>query len=104
MAESVRLNDWAATTSQATSLSLVFGQGPSTNHFRPISPARECRHLPFVLGQHQVTSGFEGALAGVKVFGIKDMIFLPEKVYSGSGRRLTAGRAFQFRQLMTIIK
>lgn len=68
------------------------------------SPARDYRPLQVVLGAHQVISGFEEALIGMKINETKEVILPPEKAYSRTGRHPMAGKTLQFRLLITNIK
>ena len=68
------------------------------------SPARDFKPLPVVLGQHQVISGFEEALIGMRVNETKEVTLPPEKAYGRSGRHPMAGKTLQFRLLVTNIK
>ncbi len=68
------------------------------------SPARDYKPLQVVLGAHQVISGFEEALIGMKVNETKDITLPPEKAYGKSGRHPMAGKTLQFRLLVTSIK
>ena len=68
------------------------------------SPARDYRPLQVVLGGHQVISGFEEALAGMKVNETKEITLPPEKAYGRTGRHPMAGKTLQFRLLVTSIR
>jgi FKBP-type peptidyl-prolyl cis-trans isomerase 2 len=68
------------------------------------SPARDYKPLQVVLGQHQVISGFEEALVGMKVNETKEVTLPPEKAYGRSGRHPMAGKTLQFKLLVTNIK
>ena len=68
------------------------------------SPAREYGPLQVVLGAHQVISGFEEALVGMKVNETKEVVLPPEKAYGKSGRHPMAGKTLQFKLLVTSIK
>ena len=68
------------------------------------SPARDYKPLQVVLGKHQVISGFEEALVGMKVNETKEVTLPPEKAYGRSGRHPMAGKTLQFRLLVTNIK
>jgi peptidylprolyl isomerase len=68
------------------------------------NPARDYKPLQVVLGKHQVISGFEEALIGMKVNETKEIILPPEKAYGRSGRHPMAGKTLQFRLLVTNIK
>jgi peptidylprolyl isomerase len=68
------------------------------------SPARDYKPLQIVLGAHQVISGFEEALIGMKVNETKEIILPPEKAYGKTGRHPMAGKTLQFRLLVTNIK
>lgn len=68
------------------------------------SPARDYKPLQVVLGAHQVISGFEEALMGMKVNETKEVTLPPEKAYGRSGRHPMAGKTLQFRLLVTSIK
>jgi FKBP-type peptidyl-prolyl cis-trans isomerase 2 len=68
------------------------------------TPARDYKPLQVVLGQHQVISGFEEALVGMKVNETKEITLPPESAYGKSGRHPMAGKTLQFRLLVTNIK
>ncbi|MDV3293903.1 MAG: FKBP-type peptidyl-prolyl cis-trans isomerase [Nitrososphaerales archaeon] len=68
------------------------------------SPARDYKPLQVVLGAHQVISGFEEALAGMKVNEAKEITLPPEKAYGRAGSHPMAGKTLQFRLLITNIK
>jgi peptidylprolyl isomerase len=68
------------------------------------NPARDYKPLQVVLGAHQVISGFEEALIGMKVNETKEVTLPPEKAYGKTGRHLMAGKTLQFRLLVTNIK
>lgn len=68
------------------------------------NPAREYRPLQVVLGAHQVISGFEEALIGMKINETKEIILPPEMAYGKTGRHPMAGKTLQFRLLVTSIK
>jgi FKBP-type peptidyl-prolyl cis-trans isomerase 2 len=68
------------------------------------TPAREYKPLEVVLGKHQVISGFEEALLGMKVNETKEITLPPEKAYGKTGRHPMAGKTLQFRLLVTNIK
>jgi peptidylprolyl isomerase len=68
------------------------------------NPARDYRPLQVVLGTHQVISGFEEALLGMKVNETKDVTLPPEKAYGRSGSHPMSGKTLQFRLLVTNIK
>lgn len=68
------------------------------------TPARDYKPLQVVLGAHQVISGFEEALIGMRVNESKDITLPPEKAYGRSGRHPMAGKTLQFKLLMTNIK
>ncbi len=68
------------------------------------SPARDYKPLQVVLGQHQVISGFEEALIGMKINETKEITLPPEKAYGKTGRHPMAGKTLQFRLLVTNIK
>jgi FKBP-type peptidyl-prolyl cis-trans isomerase 2 len=68
------------------------------------SPARDYRPLQVVLGAHQVISGFEEALVGMRVNETKEVTLPPEKAYGKAGRHPMAGKTLQFRLLVTNIK
>jgi len=68
------------------------------------SPARDYKPLQVVLGAHQVISGFEEALVGMKVNESKEVMLPPEKAYGKSGRHPMAGKTLQFKLLVTSIK
>lgn len=66
--------------------------------------ARDYKPLQVVLGKHQVISGFEEALVGMKVNEAKEVTLPPEKAYGRSGRHPMAGKTLQFKLLVTNIK
>ena len=66
--------------------------------------ARDYKPLQVVLGQHQVISGFEEALMGMKVNETKEITLPPEKAYGRTGRHPMAGKTLQFKLLVTNIK
>ena len=68
------------------------------------SLARDYKPLQVVLGKHQVISGFEEALMGMKVNETKEITLPPEKAYGKSGNHPMAGKTLQFRLLVTNIK
>jgi len=68
------------------------------------SLARDYKPLQVVLGRHQVISGFEEALIGMKINESKDITLPPEKAYGRSGSHPMAGKTLQFRLLVTNIK
>jgi peptidylprolyl isomerase len=68
------------------------------------NPARDYKPLQVVLGGHQVISGFEEALIGMKVNETKEVTLPPEKAYGRSGRHPMAGKTLQFKLLVTNIK
>lgn len=68
------------------------------------SPARDYKPLQVVLGQHQVISGFEEALVGMRTNETKEITLPPEKAYGKSGRHPMVGKTLQFRLLVTNIK
>ena len=68
------------------------------------SPARDYKPLQVVLGAHQVISGFEEALLGMKVNETKEVTLPPEKAYGKVGRHPMAGKTLQFRLLVTNVK
>ena len=68
------------------------------------SPARDYKPLQVVLGQHQVISGFEEALIGMKINETKEITLPPEKAYGKTGRHPMVGKTLQFRLLVTNIK
>ena len=68
------------------------------------NPARDYKPLQVVLGRHQVISGFEEALVGMKVNEAKEVTIPPEKAYGRSGRHPMAGKTLQFKLLVTNIK
>ncbi len=68
------------------------------------SPARDYKPLQVVLGAHQVITGFEDALMGMKVNETKEVTLPPEKAYGRTGRHPMAGKTLQFRLLVTNIK
>jgi FKBP-type peptidyl-prolyl cis-trans isomerase 2 len=68
------------------------------------SPARDYKPLQVVVGKHQVISGFEEALLGMKINETKEVTLPPEKAYGRSGRHPMAGKTLQFKLLVTNIK
>ena len=68
------------------------------------SPARDYKPLQVILGKHQVISGFEDALLGMKVNETKEITLPPERAYGRTGRHPMAGKTLQFRLLVTNIK
>jgi FKBP-type peptidyl-prolyl cis-trans isomerase 2 len=68
------------------------------------NPARDYKPLQVVLGAHQVISGFEEALVGMKVNETKEITLPPEKAYGKTGRHPMAGKTLQFKLLVTNIK
>ena len=68
------------------------------------SPARDYVPLQVTLGAHQVISGFEEALIGMKVNDTKEVTLPPEKAYGWSGKHPVAGKTLQFRLLVTNIR
>lgn len=68
------------------------------------NPARDYKPLQVILGAHQVISGFEEALVGMKVNETKEVTLPPEKAYGKSGRHPMSGKTLQFRLLVTNIK
>lgn len=68
------------------------------------TPARDYKPLQVILGQHQVISGFEEALVGMRVNETKEVTLPPEKAYGRSGRHPMAGKTLQFKLLVTSIK
>ncbi len=68
------------------------------------SPARDYKPLQVVLGRHQVISGFEDALVGMRINETKEITLPPEKAYGKTGRHPMAGKTLQFRLLVTNIK
>jgi peptidylprolyl isomerase len=68
------------------------------------NPARDYKPLQVVLGAHQVISGFEEALIGMKVNETKEVTLPPEKAYGRSGKHPMAGKTLQFRLLLTTIR
>ena len=68
------------------------------------NPARDYKPLQVSLGAHQVISGFEEALIGMKINETKEVILPPEKAYGKAGRHPMAGKTLQFRLLVTNIK
>lgn len=67
------------------------------------NPARDYKPLQVVLGAHQVISGFEEALLGMKINETKEVTLSPEKAYGRSGRHPMAGKTLQFTLLVTNI-
>ena len=68
------------------------------------NPARDYKPLQVVLGRHQVISGFEEALMGMKINETKEITLPPEKAYGRTGNHPMAGKTLQFRLLVTNIK
>ena len=68
------------------------------------NPARDYKPLQVVLGAHQVISGFEEALVGMKINETKEVTLPPEKAYGRSGNHPMSGKTLQFRLLVTNIK
>jgi FKBP-type peptidyl-prolyl cis-trans isomerase 2 len=68
------------------------------------SPARDYKPLVVVLGAHQVISGFEEALVGMKVNETKEVTLPPEKAYGKVGKHPMVGKTLQFKLLVTNIK
>lgn len=68
------------------------------------NPARDYKPLQVVLGAHQVISGFEDALTGMKVNETKEVTLPPEKAYGRSGGHPMAGKTLQFKLLVTNIR
>ena len=68
------------------------------------NPARDYKPLQVTLGAHQVISGFEEALLGMRVNESKEVTLPPEKAYGKSGRHPMAGKTLQFKLLVTNIK
>ncbi len=68
------------------------------------NPARDYTPLQVTLGAHQVISGFEEALVGMKINETKEVTLPPEKAYGKVGRHPMAGKTLQFRLLLTNIK
>jgi FKBP-type peptidyl-prolyl cis-trans isomerase 2 len=68
------------------------------------NPAHDYKPLQVVLGAHQVITGFEEALVGMKVNETKDITLPPEKAYGRTGRHPMSGKTLQFRLLVTNIK
>ncbi len=68
------------------------------------TPARDYKPLQVVLGAHQVISGFEDALTGMRVNETKEVTLPPEKAYGRTGRHPMAGKTLQFKLLVTSIK
>lgn len=66
--------------------------------------ARDYKPLQVILGKHQVISGFEDALVGMKINETKEITLPPEKAYGRSGNHPMAGKTLQFRLLVTNIK
>jgi len=66
--------------------------------------ARDYKPLQVVLGKHQVISGFEEALLGMKINETREITLPPEKAYGKSGNHPMAGKTLQFRLLVTNIK
>ena len=67
------------------------------------NPARDYKPLQVVLGKHQVISGFEEALVGMKVNETKEITLPPEKAYGRTGRHPMSGKTLQFKLLVTSI-
>ena len=68
------------------------------------SPARDYKPLQVILGAHQVISGFEEALVGMKVNETKDVTLPPEKAYGKVCKHPMAGKTLQFSLLVTNVK
>ena len=68
------------------------------------NPARDYVPLQVTLGAHQVISGFEEALVGMKINETKEVTLPPEKAYGNVGRHPMVGKTLQFRLLVTNIK
>jgi len=68
------------------------------------NPARDYKPLQVTLGGHQVISGFEEALLGMKVNETKEVTLPPEKAYGRTGSHPMAGKTLQFRLLVTNVK
>jgi FKBP-type peptidyl-prolyl cis-trans isomerase 2 len=68
------------------------------------NPARDYKPLQVTLGAHQVISGFEEALTGMKVNETKEVTLPPEKAYGKTGRHPMAGKTLQFKLLVTNVK
>jgi len=68
------------------------------------NPARDYKPLQVVLGRHQVISGFEEALLGMKINETKEITLPPEKAYGRSGSHPMAGKTLQFKLFVTNIK
>jgi len=66
--------------------------------------ARDYKPLQVVLGKHQVISGFEEALIGMRINETKEITLPPEKAYGKSGSHPMAGKTLQFKLLVTNIK
>ena len=66
--------------------------------------SRDYKPLQVVLGKHQVISGFEEALVGMKINEIKEITLPPERAYGRSGNHPMAGKTLQFKLLVTNIK
>ena len=66
--------------------------------------ARDYNPLQVVLGKHQVISGFEEALVGMKINQTKEITLPPEKAYGRSGNHPMAGKTLQFELLVTNIR
>jgi FKBP-type peptidyl-prolyl cis-trans isomerase 2 len=67
------------------------------------NPARDYKPLQVTLGAHQVISGFEEALVGMRVNETKEITLPPEKAYGRTGRHPMAGKTLQFKLLVTNI-
>ena len=65
--------------------------------------SRDYKPLQVVLGKHQVISGFEEALVGMKINEIKEITLPPERAYGRSGNHPMAGKTLQFKLLVTNI-
>ena len=68
------------------------------------NPARDYKPLQVIIGAHQVISGFEDALVGMKVNETKEVTLPPEKAYGKTGRHPMSGKTLQFKLLLTNIK
>ncbi len=68
------------------------------------NPARDYKPLQVVLGAHQVISGFEEALVGMKINETKDVTIPPERGYGKVGKHPMSGKTLQFKLLVTNIR
>jgi FKBP-type peptidyl-prolyl cis-trans isomerase 2 len=67
------------------------------------NPARDYVPIQVTLGAHQVISGFEEALLGMKINETKEITLPPEKAYGNSGMHPMVGKTLQFTLTVTNI-